>query len=145
SQSLAVGNTFSVDVILNVGAHQSRGAQAGLTFDPAVIHLTSVTEGSFYKDWATANGAGTLFISPVIDNVGGTVSVAGDAIVGGPNQGPSGSGTLFTITGQAVGNGASPLSLNTVVVSGLNGRSFGSVGVTPGNVVVGANNATPTP
>ena len=77
------GDTFTVNVMINTQI-ASRGAQAALNFDPSTMECTSVTEGNFYKDWATTNGISTTMMpsSPNIDNVKGTVEMTAVAIMG---------------------------------------------------------------
>jgi hypothetical protein len=153
TRTIAPGENFTFTIDLRL-QEPSRGAQAGLSFNPAVIQCTSVQEGDFYSAWAAANGAiSQVFPSPVINNTLGTISSSSVILLGGTG-GPSGYGSLFTVQCTGLAAGTSPLQLTGVQVSDANFASpapidvlvnNGSVTVAP---VSGPSNTptfTPTP
>ncbi len=67
--------------------------QFDLAFDPTILELQSISEGTFLP------GAGsTNFFPGTIDNTGGTATATADSLVGAI-PGASGSGTLATGSG----------------------------------------------
>jgi hypothetical protein len=72
-----------------------RGAQWSLSFDPSAWRCESAEEGTFFKNWAAANGGMTLvFPQPVINNQAGKVTDMGIAIMASAEGGPSGEGLI---------------------------------------------------
>ena len=80
--------------------------QFSVSFAPALLQATAVTEGGFLS-----TGGGTFFGAGTIDNVAGTISFTFDSLLGAL-PGVSGSGTLATISFNAIGAGTSPLSFS---------------------------------
>lgn len=119
SQPVPVGTKFTVTVDLNL-SQASRGGQAGLTFNPAMVRCESVREGNFYSSWAAINGASTqLFPAPVINNTDGTISVSSVIILGGTG-GPAGQGSLLIIEFTALAPGVSALNLVDPMIADTN-------------------------
>ncbi len=78
--------------------------QFTLNFDPGVLQASSVSEGAFLST------AGATFFAPgTIDNTAGTISFNGDSLLTAI-AGASGSGTLLTISFNAIAAGSSALS-----------------------------------
>jgi hypothetical protein len=128
-----------------------------MNFDPAKLTATSVTEGGFLKDWATANGDYTISTMQVgdhniqagsaIDNAGGHITNISCAIMGRANLGgPSGTGTLCTISFTAYQdvNDTCTITPVSVIVSDTNGATILGVAVNTGSVIIG-DISTPTP
>jgi hypothetical protein len=143
--------TLTVNLVLATD-RVTRGTQFGLTFDPSILRVQSVDEGTFYSDWAAANGAGTtVFPAWAIHNSAGTVSAGTIIVTGGPpTGGPTGTGTVATVSLQAIANGSSPLTLTDVAISGLdsggNPVTIQGTAVHNAVVTVGASaTATPSP
>ena len=89
--------SFTVDLAIDTDT-ASRGWQANVGFDAAKMHCTGITEGGFLKDYAIANGGGTVSGgAATIDNTGGLVTIPGYAITGAGTNGPTGTGTLCTL------------------------------------------------
>lgn len=98
SQAVANGATFTIDMNIDTDT-ASRGWQMNVAFDAAKLTANSVTEGSFLSDYASANGGGTIPAgAATIDNVAGTITIPGYAITGAGTDGPTGTGTLCTIS-----------------------------------------------
>jgi hypothetical protein len=151
TKSVQVGEAFTFDVVVTTDK-PSRGAQAGIAYNPAVMSCEEVTEGSFYSDWAAGQGGSTLMVpsSPTIDNAAGTVMVAGVAVTGavaaanGHAGGASGTGSLLTLACTGKANGVSQITLNTVKIQddSIPYMLNLAVQLIPGSVFVGV---TPTP
>ena len=100
------GEQFTVNIMINTKM-PSRGGQCSLNFDPAALQCNSVTEGGFFKDWATVNEVSTTMMpsEPAIDNTRGTVGITAIAVMGqtkkelagGAGQGAQGSGVFLTV------------------------------------------------
>ncbi|MEW6651721.1 MAG: cohesin domain-containing protein, partial [Chloroflexota bacterium] len=106
---------FSIEISSDT---PTRGAQVGLSFNPRLLNCISVSEGNFYKNWADAHGARTVFYPPShIDNIYGQMDAAVVSIIGGTG-GATGSGSLLSITCRVVGGaGNSAVSLLNWVVT----------------------------
>ncbi len=143
-----IGQEITVQAIVNTGNVTSRGATVALQFNPAIVQVDSVAVGTFYANWAAANGASTLeFPSPTIDNVHGTVSDLGISVIGGPSGvGAGGSGSLATYTMHAIANGSTALTLNDVAITYPSGQVIPDTAVINGVVWAGVTpTATLTP
>lgn len=66
SQSIPVGQSFTSTVVMNTGVNQITGVDISLTFNPAVMSITSVTQGAGIAVFDST-------IRNTIDNIGGTV------------------------------------------------------------------------
>ena len=81
------------------------GWQGDIIFDPAVLKVNNVREGSFLKQ----SGGRTHFLKGTIDNTEGRITDIGAARLS--EGGASGEGTLLSVTFTAKANGESRLSL----------------------------------
>jgi len=110
------GEEFDVKLMINTTA-ATRAMQFNIAFDPAILRCESISEGTFYRDWAAANGASTLVLpTPSCDNDLGLVTMMGITILGG-QSGPSGEGVVADIRFTAMVDGISPLTLGEVIVA----------------------------
>lgn len=108
------------------GATRASTVTLTLTFNPAVLRVRTVQEGSFLR----AGGANVVF-TPKIDAVAGRVDLA--FVRAGDTAGASGSGLLAGIQFDAVGTGTSPLTISGVATNPTGGAvalQFGSTSVT---------------
>lgn len=80
--------------------------QFTLAFDPAVLHASAVTLGSFLDTAGTTYGGTGL-----IDNTAGTISFVFNTLLG-PVPGASGSGSLAHISFEGLAAGTSPLTFS---------------------------------
>ena len=72
NQTVPLGSTFTVDIMINTNT-AIRGWQLNINFDPSKLQANSVTEGTFLKNWAQAQGDSTQAGSNgVINNLTGT-------------------------------------------------------------------------
>lgn len=148
--SIGVGQQFDVNINLELNpTSPSRGLTLAIEFDPLVLKCLSVTEGDFYRSWATSHqGQTQLFPAPAINNVTGKVSAT--VIVMAPQEvvgGPTGSGTVFVVRFQALSQGTSPLRLVDVEVSNADTDRAQALQVskTDSQVTVAGTAATSTP
>ena len=114
SQSVGVGDTFTVDV--NVDPDQPiRGVQCYLTFDSSMLQAQQVTEGDIFSGYTT------FFIGGTINNTAGEIRGIASTILGAGNT--TAQGTFATVTFEAVAAGTATIDFNmsdgnTVVVTG---------------------------
>jgi trimeric autotransporter adhesin len=144
SQTVNAGDTFSVDVTLNTTG-QTRGAQFSMNFDPALVEVNTITEGTFYSDWATSNPPAFTYFQPgTINNTAGTVSMYAVGILNG-SGGPTGSGTFIVInmTAKASVSGTSVLDLIDTFVWDETGTAVADLIVNDGDVIVGSGSTNP--
>ena len=130
SQTVAPGQTFTVDVVINPVVPIA-GAQFYLEFDPSLLTAISVSEGNLLNQ----DGFNTFFRPRIIDNVQGSISGVASVIItpGGTANAP---GTLATITFIAGTNeGTSPLYLKNVIVGDKEGQQV-VVQVSSGSVTI---------
>ncbi|MDR3578022.1 MAG: cohesin domain-containing protein [Anaerolineaceae bacterium] len=162
-KEVAQGDTFTVDVVITT-ANASRGAMAGVTFDPTLLSCSSVDEGTFYKTWAQSKSGDTLeFPTGAIDNTNGKIGDTGITAQvptsGIPDTtahlgGASGTGTFLTLHFTAKANGIANLSLTDVEIdddtSSINAMGSGSdkgqvfIGITPTPTTPGSSNGSST-
>jgi hypothetical protein len=109
SKVVQPGQSFSLDVRIS-DITDLFTLQFDLTFTPGVLSALSIAEGPFLP-----SGGATFFISGIIDNVGGTIATTGDSLIGAI-AGVNGSGTLATISFQALALGTSPITLSNVML-----------------------------
>ncbi len=116
-----VGDIFDVSVNVT-GINDLYAFQFDLTFDPSLLSVDSVTEGSFLL-----SGGTTIFIPGVVDNVGGNVTATADSLIGSI-PGVTGNGALAVFQFTALASGTSPLSLSNEILldSSLNDITTGA-------------------
>jgi hypothetical protein len=131
-------NTDPVTVAVTVENVTNLGSfQFSLNFDPAVVTVTSVSIGNFLS----STGRTAFPLAPAIDNTAGTLTYG--AMSFGDQTGPSGSGTLATITFTPVGAGVANLNFSDLV---LTNPSAGVIGATGGaGTVTVESPVTPMP
>jgi hypothetical protein len=92
--SVNPGESFKLDVVVTSDT-SARALQFGLRYDPSVVQIDKVTDGTYFQTWARGIGAQAITAVPFRpDNANGTLSVGGISILGGPagSTGPTGSG-----------------------------------------------------
>jgi hypothetical protein len=102
------GSPLALDVKI-AGAIDLYAYQFTLSFNPAVLQATSVTEGAFL-----ATGGTTYFGGGSIDNTLGSISFINDALIG-PGPGVNGGGILTRINFSVTSAGSSPLTFSDVL------------------------------
>lgn len=109
SSTVDQGSSFTLQLsaasLIDLYAHQF-----SLNFDPSVIHITAVREGT-----ALPSVGSNFFIEGDIDNVAGRLGFAGDTLIG-PIAGFSGDGILASIDFIAVGAGFSSLVFSDLLL-----------------------------
>jgi hypothetical protein len=131
SQPVASGQQFTISILVVPNTALS-GLQFNLHFDPALVSIDSIEEGTLLGQ----NGATTYFNPGQIDNQAGTLTGA-FGVITSPGQTVSTQGTLaiirLTANAQA---GACPLGLSNVIAGDINGNSI-PVSVMGRNVRIG--------
>lgn len=139
------GDRLTVNVVLHSDT-PTRAVQFGLTFDPSVVQVDNVIDGSYYRNWANGNDATAMTVVPFKpDNTRGTVSIGAMVILGGPvDGGPVGLGTLVTLqlTARSGAQGASELKFTSVVVTDAFAKVIPAVELTGAKIGVGVDAAT---
>ncbi|MCK4732923.1 MAG: hypothetical protein KAT65_10750, partial [Methanophagales archaeon] len=108
------------------------GLQLDLSFNPSIVSVDGVTEGTLLKQSA----ANTYFSSGMIDNTAGTVTgVVGAITTPGQTVGSQGVFATLQMTAKS-GAGTSTLDLSSVIVGDITGHSV-AITVNTGNVTVG--------
>jgi hypothetical protein len=111
------GEQFVVNVVVEPGA-EIAGVQFDLAFDPSLVTVNSVAEGSLLSQ----GGATTYFSSGSIDNVSGNIGGVAGAIIT-PGQTVSATGTFAVITVTAgPEEGTCPFTLSGVIAGDINGQ-----------------------
>jgi len=125
------GSTFALAVEVS-GVSDLYAFQFDISFDPQVLQLSSVSEGSFLPSVGT-----TFFIPGSIDNSSGIVSFNADTLVG-PGPGASGSGDLAEVTFAAITSGSSPLEFSNLTLLDSQGMDLPAASVASHVVVAAA-------
>ena len=106
---VSVGDSFTVDVnIANV--IDLYDFQLDLAFDPALVQLNNVAEGSFLS-----SGGSTFFLPGFIDNALGNATFNADTLLGA-TPGVNGSGPLLRFDFTALSVGTSALTLSNIIL-----------------------------
>ena len=114
-----VGGTFTLQLKAE-NISDLAGWQSDIIFDPAVLKVNNVSEGSFLKQ----KGGRTHFLKGTIDNTTGKITDVGAARIS--EGGVSGEGTLLSITFTAKANGESRLSLRKFQAGSSTGETISS-------------------
>lgn len=115
-QSVNTGDSFSAAI--NIEAVRNlAGFQFDVVFDPTVLEVVSVEEGTFLS----ATGS-TYWLPPNIDNATGVIADIACAKTG--SGGATGTGTLASITFRAVGGGESDIRLQNIKLSSPMGETI---------------------
>jgi hypothetical protein len=146
-----VGDEFEVPVTLTTDV-ATWGAQFQLTFDPALIEVSKIDEGTFYKEWASAHGAsGLMMPNPAADNDKGMLNRPAFFVAGAhPGEGPTGSGNLAVLHLKAKKNGTAELKLSEIEIddAGVNDGNttmLGGVKIQDGVIAIGGDTAAQQP
>ena len=109
-------STVSVSIVADTDA-ATRGWQANVDFDATKLQETGYTYGStFYTSQYYTQMLDNQV--PTVDNTNGVISGFGQACIGG-SGGPTGTGTLVTITFNVTGGNNSATSITLAAGSGL--------------------------
>lgn len=123
SASVALGKTFTVDIILNTGGEGIYGVDINnLRFDPQVFQVVDADTQAA----GTQIKAGTLMdmnVANTVDNTAGTIQFSQLASVGNMY---TGAGTLASVTFKAVKTGTSDISFDFTVGSSIDTNVAGT-------------------
>jgi hypothetical protein len=104
SKVVSVGDTFDLDIFIENVTDLNGFLVDRISFDPSVLNVQTVTEGTFFSDNCPSGPPCTSWYEGASDNATGTI----DFIYGyldDPSEGVSGSGPLATLSFLAVANG----------------------------------------
>jgi hypothetical protein len=139
--------TIESDITVNLqvtNVQNLGGWNLNLTWNPQVINLTQISEGTFLADSGTTLFTWSPRSSPISRSHGYIQGVA-DVLLS--TTGVSGSGVLATITFYALGSGTSPISIagTTIINPPSNGEAKTiSATITSGTVNVEGSSTSPT-
>ena len=114
-----VGDGFTVQLKAD-NISDLAGWQGDMIFDPAVLKVDNVSEGSFLKQ----GDGSTHFLEGTIDNTEGRITGIGSARIS--EGAASGEGTLLSVTFTAKGNGETRLSLRQFQAGSSSGETISS-------------------
>lgn len=100
SKSIAINQTFNIDIILDTAGEQAGGVDAVVKYKPSLIQGISIQTGQIFSDYPAA----------IIDNQKGQINISG--IASSKNRLYSGKGTLATITFKGVSSGKAIINFN---------------------------------
>ena len=89
SYDLEVGDTFDVQIIVNPGTEEVTSIDSYVKYGSSVINATGVTEGSYFPTVLNDLTSGKVYIAGLVDS---------------PSDFKSGTGTVATITFEALKN-----------------------------------------
>jgi hypothetical protein len=141
SQVEDTGITFTVDVVAdnasNLGAYQFT-----LSFDPSVISLVSVTNGSFLG----STGRDVACLGPTASGDGVSMTCVTTPPAGPPGpDGPAGSGVLTSIEFSGLAPGDSPLTLSDAILADISGNAIPAAVQSGSVTIIQGATATPCP
>ena len=134
-----IGDTFSVDAYIqgDVATMDLWGWNLGVTWNPAVLEMTGITQGSFLDQGVTGV---TLFAPGSIDNVGGQIQGGVSDAYNTYTSSTAPAGVLMTMAFQVVGYGSANIALSTGIPSTLLNSAYPHQAITnPGSTPVGLN------
>ena len=144
--ALTPGQHADVNLVLSSDV-ELRGAQLKIIYDPHVVLIDSVTEGTYFRQWADSHGATAAMVFPFTpNNETGQTLVGGIALFGGlPRVGASGSAPLITahLTGVATTQATASLRYEAVVLADNESQRVPQIKVTGVEVTVGPAAANP--
>jgi hypothetical protein len=132
------GSSFAVDVNIS-SASDLYDFQFDLGFNPAVLQLTNIEEGSFLA----SGGSASFFLPGAIDNVTGSATFNADTLFS-LVPGVTGDGTLVQFDFMALATGTSPLTISNVLLQNSGAFLLASTEI-PGSVTVEGTTPTPEP
>jgi hypothetical protein len=122
TQTVEEGDTFTVTVDIRTDS-ATRGGQCNLGYDPALVRVPGVSQGSFYSGWVSES-ENLYWHQPDIDNEAGLVSNACVALSEVSPDGPSGSGCFIVVQMTALERGTLEINLEEVIVADTEGRAM---------------------
>ena len=132
-----LGQSFAVPI--NIGTNTPlRSVQFNITFNPALVKVTSVQEGTFFSSWAQAHGASTTVTPGTINNTTGVVTGYEDQLVGAAGQGPMGGDVVAIVNFIVLADGHFYIGIQNYHVIDIYGNDEAAqTYVTGGSVWVG--------
>ncbi|MBN1280951.1 MAG: PKD domain-containing protein [Candidatus Thermoplasmatota archaeon] len=133
SQTVLAQETFTVAIACTPG-QPIKSFELQVTFNPSVLHATSVTEGTIFS------GHTTFFNAGLIDNTAGKIINVYNLIVGPSNVTEPGTFVTISFTALSYG-GTSTIDLSMVGVT--NETGYVPLSVTDGSVLIIGGNQPP--
>ncbi len=149
SYDLAVGDTFDVQIIVNPGSDQVTSIDSYVTYDSSIINATSVIEGSYFPTVLNDLTSGKVYVAGLVDS---------------PSDFKSGTGTVATVSFEALKEGTTELVFDcngqatvtskvikndinstNVIECSQNGTATVTIGVGATTDTTTENTSTPTP
>jgi hypothetical protein len=145
SYDLEVGDTFDVQIIVNPGTEEVTSIDSYVKYGSSVINATGVTEGSYFPTVLNDLTSGKVYIAGLVDS---------------PSDFKSGTGTVATITFEALKVGTTELVFDCdgqatvtskVIKNDINSTNIiqcsqnGTATVTIGVAAASGSTLTPTP
>ncbi len=124
--SVASGDTFYVQVIVDAGSEQITSTDAYVLYDATVLEAQSVSNGTFFPTVTKNITAGKVYIAGLVDD---------------PATSKTGSGTVATITFKALKAGSATLSFNCDTTS-YNTSKIIKNDINATNIITCAQNGT---
>jgi len=139
--TVTLGQQFTINIVVGnvtTPAYNLTSGEISFEFNPAVVHVLSVTKGPYLA----SSGYSTFPMSPTIDNVNGSVKSAAESIAGG-HVAPTGIGVIWAINFSAVAEGSSSINLTRAWLTEPPGmpENLLPVVITNGTVQVSAQGA----
>ena len=133
-QTVGVGDIFTIPISIT-GATDLTAWQFDLAFNPAIVQVNSVNEGTFLSAFGQ-----TMYVPGFIDNTAGLISGVADAYIDlAPN--PSGDGVLANIEFVALAPGISSLNFSNVFLNWLDS----GFDISNGQITVTGTTSVPEP
>jgi len=130
-KTVAIGETFTVDVFIqnvtNFGAFQF-----DVVYSTDVVHADAAQMGAFLGSTSRI----VIPAGPDIDNDNANGKLTYGGATFGASAGPNGNGVLATLTFSAQNSGNSPLELQNVQASDINGQALSVQSIISGQVTV---------
>lgn len=127
-----VGETFTVNINVDTGTNQIVSADLDLSFNPAVLEVSSITKGAFFPDAQEP--------TKIIDNNTGKIKYSLFSMVE-----KQGAGIFTSIVFKGKGSGLSALSFDSTTTIGGRNETEALSRTVAGNYVITAVTLTPTP
>lgn len=137
SASTTPGTLLLVPITIT-GAADIFAYQFDVHFDPVLLSITAVSEGSFLPGFGS-----TFFIPGAIDNSTGSVTFTSGTLIGG-GAGANGAGTLALLSVNPLRAGSATLQLQNVALLDSSLNDILSTNVT-GVITIGGISSVPEP
>lgn len=147
SYSVAVDETFDVEIIVNPGSDQITSIDSYVTYDSAIINADSVTEGTYFPTVLNDLTTGKVYIAGLVDSpsdfkegVGTVATITFNALKEGTTDLVFDCDGQATVTSKVIKN---DINSTNIIACSENGTATVTIGV--GGDATGGAEDTPTP